>query len=1098
MFKPGKIQLAILSVILSLCSIITLGQDFGGQSNKWVFGTNTIIDFNSGMPDVMEGSQMIAPAGCASLSDSVGNLLLYSNGVSIWNGNHEKIADGLYGDSTLTQGVVIIPRPGRDNQYFVFTVGNAESTQGLNYTIVDLSVGSGRVFFKNTKLMHYRNWYDAKFTEKLLAVRNFDTNKFWLVAHRWPGVEFYVYNIDENFDDFTDPMIYDGSQFNEGFLPHMPIQGSTDIYESTRGYMKASGKGWKIACVLKERGLIQLFEFNSKKGQIKYPNNIIGIEDVYGMEFSPSGDYIYACPKKPGGGGYIYQWDIRQRGDQDTINMSRKVIGTIPEGVTAGALQLGPNGKIYVAYEGEDYLGVINYPNREGTQSQYFARGVNLEGGTSGLGLPTYISKFFVRESFAFENECFGDSTYFYLTSITRPESVSWDFGDGTIIGPLDPAYSFVHYYEEPGDYLVKMTTVRPGDTNMEVSQTITIHSPAFPVDLGEDNFDMCNGDTMILDPGPGLIHTWYKNYVFEPFSDEEFLTIASTGIYAVSVADSNFCVVKDTIKLIFHDVPVVNGYSTTEAYCGESNGTATVIPQGNINNYTYLWDTPNEDITATALNLPRGIYSVEVFYKDSLSTCSNKIDTIAVTEFGAPEVYITAAKDTVCPGEALLLTAHNGESYMWIDGSTANTCTIYPKSDTTFNVIGSVVDSSGHICAAEAQIVINVYETLQPDLGGYQELCEGEEIVLDAGPADSYLWQNGSTSRLLNVNSTGTYYVTVDDGKGCLITDSTDILFSTPFEINIGADSSRCIGEEIYLDAGIGDSYLWNDTDTSRFRTITTTGTYDVVVRRKGCYAEDNIYLLFHDPDSLIIDSVAVDPVLCYGNNEGALRIYATGVTGLINYSIDGGNSWTDNGDFTGLPPESTYQVAIKETGGCQISGPEIFIDQGSEITAEAILKHTECDDCDNGKISLEISGGFPPYTYIWTNSDTTAVIENLTQGIYTVEVSDSILCKLNFSFELYPINEIVRIPTAFTPNGDGINDMWTIIPVEGEFFPNMEVNVFDHYGNKVYYHKGDLTAGWDGKSTNGSLLPVNTYYFILDLGTENLPIKGTVTIIR
>ena len=109
------------------------------QGNIWYFGENAGLDFNSGSPVVLTDGALSTTEGCATISDAEGKLLFYTDGISIWNKNHQVMSNGsgLYGDPSSTQSGVIIPAPGKDNMYYVFTISAGGEGEGFCYSIVD-------------------------------------------------------------------------------------------------------------------------------------------------------------------------------------------------------------------------------------------------------------------------------------------------------------------------------------------------------------------------------------------------------------------------------------------------------------------------------------------------------------------------------------------------------------------------------------------------------------------------------------------------------------------------------------------------------------------------------------------------------------------------------------------------------------------------------------------------------------------------------------------------------------------------------------------------------------------------------------------------
>ncbi|MBI4947227.1 MAG: gliding motility-associated C-terminal domain-containing protein [Bacteroidetes bacterium] len=245
---------------------------------------------------------------------------------------------------------------------------------------------------------------------------------------------------------------------------------------------------------------------------------------------------------------------------------------------------------------------------------------------------------------------------------------------------------------------------------------------------------------------------------------------------------------------------------------------------------------------------------------------------------------------------------------------------------------------------------------------------------------------------------------------------------------------------------------------------------------------------------------TLSTTSVTCPGGNDGSASVSVAG--GTMPYSYQ----WMPGGEtsfsITGLAA-GTYSVKIADntaydsTVFCVITGPTPIVND----TAQKKVINPFC--ADPGSILLNISGGTPmaigtPYTYLWNTGSANAGISQLSEGDYSVNVTDANNCVASFSFSL-PKKECVVSPEPyFTPNGDGYNDKWTI--EDTQFFPDAKVIVFNRWGTKVYEHRG-LYEPWDGKSYLGIPVPDAVYYYFFyqdKNDKEKDALRGSVTIIR
>src|SRR5699024_635227 len=163
------------------------------------------------------------------------------------------------------------------------------------------------------------------------------------------------------------------------------------------GAIKISPDGKKLACAkLSFESGLELFDFDTSTGEVSNAKKIHSLSS-YGVEFSPNSQFLYATSK--GFGSNVYQYNLTES-DPEEIFDSRVQISTND---LSNSLQLGINGKLYIAqsaslglsYEPDDYISVINAPNKLGTACDYEEDAIYLEGKQSTFGLPPFISNWF-------------------------------------------------------------------------------------------------------------------------------------------------------------------------------------------------------------------------------------------------------------------------------------------------------------------------------------------------------------------------------------------------------------------------------------------------------------------------------------------------------------------------------------------------------------------------------------------------------------------------------------------------------------------------------------------------------------------------------
>lgn len=224
-----------ITFILWLISLAVYSQ---GEANIWYFGDHAGLDFNSGMPVALTNNQMFTHEGCAVLSNSAGQLLFYTDGVTIWNKNHQVMQNGtgLMGDFSSTQSAIIVPKPGSSTLFYVFTTDAEAHSNGFRYSIIDLSLDGGLGAVTSTKnVLLY-----TPTCEKLTAVKHADGVGFWIITHGWNNNNYYSYLLDTSGVNSI-PVIS-----SIGLLVPRPLVGEVS---DAAGVIKISPDGSKlIAC----------------------------------------------------------------------------------------------------------------------------------------------------------------------------------------------------------------------------------------------------------------------------------------------------------------------------------------------------------------------------------------------------------------------------------------------------------------------------------------------------------------------------------------------------------------------------------------------------------------------------------------------------------------------------------------------------------------------------------------------------------------------------------------------------------------------------------------------------------------------------------
>ena len=418
------------------------------EANIWYFGEKAGLDFNTSPPTALTNGEINTSEGCSSFSDKDGNLLFYSDGIKVWDKNHDimKYEDGsdandLKGNPSSTQSGMIIPKPGSTSIYYLFTVGTdfvparIIKNPGFNYYTVDMTRNSGLGEITDGPVNLAidpitSNDRSDDWSEKVTAVKGSDCNVFWVLS--FVEDTFYSYKVTDTGVDFSNVVVS-----NVGF--------STS---DKRGYLQVSpdGKNIAFADYRASRGIINgslvLFDFDNTSGRVNpTPKTLIprnSGESPYGVAFSQQSNKLYTSSYD--GSFKIFQFDL----ENSNISLSKKEI--IKKPGFRGALQLATDGKIYASIPDETALDVIENPSADAEDIIYNESAIDLNGKFATQGLPPFIASLLLPIKIS-DNDtglqtnntdlktCIGS------TKVITPETIIgindlnyiWSFDNGTI-----------------------------------------------------------------------------------------------------------------------------------------------------------------------------------------------------------------------------------------------------------------------------------------------------------------------------------------------------------------------------------------------------------------------------------------------------------------------------------------------------------------------------------------------------------------------------------------------------------------------------------------------------------------------------------------
>ena len=493
---------------------------------NWYFGFKAGIKFSNSQVEVINDSEMNVDEGCSSISDSVGNLLFYTDGMSIWNRNHELMKNGsnLNGHYSSVQSALILKKPGSGNIFYVFTSDKVPllkpyKDSGMCYTTVDMSLdnGKGEVVDKNIKLTD-------RSIEHLTATMHSNNKDYWVATIRRGSDSVYIYLLSEK--GLSDPIIYKNTERIVGEL-----NGIGGI-----GQMKFSQDSRVLAYISSSFGdnRIHILSFEPSTGLLSNSRDITNIlNKPYGIEFSPNLKYLYVSLYQNIG---LYQIDLDSVESGKDFSKISTLISKQPSDKSFGSLQLGPDNKIYLAKYKSPYLGVINNPDEKGISCNFELNGMSLQGNLSGYGLPFFeLDKQPIEIIILNKVYCVGDTLQFRITGLKEYDSVKWYLNKIENYG--SDILNF--HFSDTGTFMIEAIIYMKGEKKLAVSRVIQLFNIQKP-DIGLDR-PLCNKDT--------LYGFFAETYIWSTGQKTSYIEILNPGTYWLQVKYKN-CIQADTVVL--------------------------------------------------------------------------------------------------------------------------------------------------------------------------------------------------------------------------------------------------------------------------------------------------------------------------------------------------------------------------------------------------------------------------------------------------------------------------------------------------------------------------------------------------------------------
>ncbi|MFZ9954708.1 MAG: gliding motility-associated C-terminal domain-containing protein [Flavobacteriales bacterium] len=658
------------------------------------------------------------------------------------------------------------------------------------------------------------------------------------------------------------------------------------------------------------------------------------------------------------------------------------------------------------------------------------------------------------------------------------------------------------------GTYTVTVTNAEGCTAS---SSSVVSINPNLNIDLGL-NDTICVGNTATFTANyanAGVTYTWSGPAGYTNIT--QAITVNTAGTYHVDVVDPLGCTGEADVDLVVNPLPVVT-FTTTPVCEGSAAFTFNGAPAGGVYSgpgisgatfnpaapgstaVTYTYTDGNGCINSTTANqvvnsLPTvtftttpvcegsaaltfngapagGVYSgtgitgatfnpttpgttvVTYTYTDA-NSCTNSANANQLVNAKPTITFTTTPVFEGTPAITFKATPSGGRySGTGITGSTFN-----PTTPGTTAVTYSYTDGNNCSNSITTNQVVNAKTALTFNTN---PACVGSTVTFAASPAGGVYSGTGITGTNYSASAAGNVQVTYTytNADGCISTITSPQVVNANPVVNLSADKSDCDGQTITFDGTTSGavSYSWTPSGTGPTNAVTTAGTYTLTVTdANGCIGSDNVVASF-----IAIPSLNIGPDVDLCPNESAT------ITAIVNPSTSVVTWSNKTSGLSTTVNQAEVIIATANNGGLCSATDNVNVFMHEIPDVENMKDTTLCFlDLPQGYV---LDAGAAT-TYSWNTKENTSTITISRGGSYAVAISNEYGCQATETVTiLEDCPSSLFVPTAFTPNEDGLNDIFF---VKGDNIYDFELYVFNRWG-EVIFHSTDMNNGWNGKRNN------------------------------